>query len=82
MYDAINNLYHLIVSLQMERRNMPDRPNIVSASVGLQNLMDRYGTDQNAIRYNGNIASYALVSLSDYDAFSPIHLCSTWQPHA
>ena len=82
MYDVINNLYHLILSLQMESENVPDRSNNISVSIGLQNVMDRYGTDQKAIRYNGNIASYALVSFSDYEAFSPIHLCSTWQSHA
>ena len=48
MYDIINNLYHLIVSLQMEKGNMPDRSNI-SVSIGLQNEMDHYGTDQKAI---------------------------------
>ena len=82
MYDVINNLYHLIVSLQMETENVSDRSNNISVSIGLQNVMDRYGTDQKAIRYNGNIASYALASFSDYEAFSPIHLCSTWQSHA
>ena len=29
--------------------------NNISVSIGLQNVMDRYGTDQKAIRYNGNI---------------------------
>ena len=55
MYDIINNLYHLIVSLQMETGNVPDRSNHISGSIGLQNVMDRYGTDQKAIRYNRNI---------------------------
>ena len=54
MYDVINNLYHLIALLQMETGNVPDRSNI-SVSTGLQNVTDRYGTDQKAIRYNGNI---------------------------
>ena len=54
MYGIINNLYHLIVSLQMETGNVPDRSNI-SVSIGLQNEMDLYGTDQKATRYNGNI---------------------------
>ena len=27
-------------------------------SIGLQNVMDRYRTDQKAIRYNGNIALF------------------------
>ena len=55
MYDVINNLYHLIGSLQMETGNVPDRSNNISVPIGLQNVMDRYGTDQKAIRYNGNI---------------------------
>ena len=59
MYDIINNLYNLIVSLQMETGNVPDRSNI-SVSIGLQNEMDRYGTDQKATRYNGNIV-YGLL---------------------
>ena len=54
MYDVINNLYHLIALLQMETGNVPDRSNI-SVSTGLQNVTDRYGTDQKAIRYKGNI---------------------------
>ena len=58
MYDVINNLYHLIVSLQMETGNVPDRSKNISLFIGLQNVMDRYGTDQKAIRYNGNIALY------------------------
>ena len=55
MYDVINNLHHLIVLLQMETGNLPDRSNNISVSIGLQNVTDRYGTDQKAIRYNGNI---------------------------
>ena len=56
MYDVINNLYHLIVSLQMETGNVPDRSNNISVSIVLQNVMDRHGTDQkynykNIIRY-------------------------------
>ena len=35
-----------IVSLQMETGNVPDRSNNISVSIGLQNVMDRYGTDQ------------------------------------
>ena len=38
----------------MDTGNVLDRPNI-SVSIGLQNVMDRYGTDQKAIRYNGQI---------------------------
>ena len=39
----------------METENVSDRSNNISVSTGLQNVMDRYGTDQKAIRYNGNI---------------------------
>ena len=39
----------------METENVSDRSNNISVSIGLQNVMDRYGTDQKAIRYNGNI---------------------------
>ena len=52
---TLSSLYYLIVSLQMETENVSDRSNNISVSVGLQNVMDRYGTDQKAIRYNGNI---------------------------
>ena len=52
---TLNNLYHLIVSVQMETGNVLDRCNNISVSIGLQNVMDRYGADQKAIRYNGNI---------------------------
>ena len=55
MYDVINNLHHPIVSLQMETGKMPDRSNNISASIGRQNVMGRFGTEQKAIRYNGNI---------------------------
>ena len=41
----------------METANMPGRSNNSSVSNGLQNVMDRYETDQKAIRYNGNIVS-------------------------
>ena len=44
-----------IVSLQMETGNVSVRSNNISVSTGLQNVMDRYGTDQKAIRYNENI---------------------------
>ena len=40
MYDVINNLYRLIVSLEMETGSMPDRSNNISVSIGLQNMMD------------------------------------------
>ena len=39
----------------METENVSDRSNNISVSIGLQNVMDRYGTDQKAIRYDGNI---------------------------
>ena len=55
MYDAMNDLYHLILSLQMETGNVPDQSNSDFVSIVLQNVMDRYGTDQKAIRYNANI---------------------------
>ena len=55
MYDVISNLYHLTVSLQMETGNVSDRSNNISVSIWLQNVTDRYGTDQKAIRYNENI---------------------------
>ena len=38
----------------METGNVPDRSNNISVSIGLQNIMDRYGMNQKAIRYNGN----------------------------
>ena len=50
-----NNHYYLIVLLQMETENVSDRSNNISVSIGLQNVVDRYGRDQKAIRYNGNI---------------------------
>ena len=48
MHDVINNLYHLIVSLQMETGNVPDRSNNISVSTRMQIVMDRYGTEQKA----------------------------------
>ena len=63
MYDVISNIYHLIVSLQTKTGNIPDRSNNISVSIGLQNVMDRYGTDQEAIRYNGNIVLKDLITL-------------------
>ena len=55
MYDVIHNLCHLIVSVQMQTGDRLDRSNNILVSVGLQNMMDRYGTDQKAIQYIGNI---------------------------
>ena len=52
---TLSNLYYLIVSLQMETENVSDRSNNISVSIGLQNVMDRCGTDQKATRYNGNL---------------------------
>ena len=42
---------------------MPDRSNNISVSIGLQNVMDRYGTDQKAIRYNRNLVLKDLITL-------------------
>ena len=39
----------------METANLPDWYNNISVSIGLQNVMDHYGMDQKAIRYNRNI---------------------------
>ena len=39
----------------METENVSDRPDNISVSLGLRNVIDRYGTDQKVIRYNGNI---------------------------
>ena len=61
---TLSNLYYLIVSLQVETEIVSDRSNNISVSIGLQNVMDRYGTDQKAIRYNGNIV---LVLLNNAD---------------
>ena len=57
MHDLINNFYH-IVSLQMEKGNVPDRSKNISVSIRLQNVIDRFGTDQKALRYNGNSVIY------------------------
>ena len=47
----MNNLYHLIVSLQMET----DKSNNISVSISLQYVMDRCGTDKKVIPHHGNI---------------------------
>ena len=39
----------------METENVSDRSNNISVSIGLQIVIDHYGTDQKAIRYDGNI---------------------------
>ena len=38
----------------METENVSDRSNNILVSIGLQHVMNRCGTDQKAIRYNGN----------------------------
>ena len=57
MSDIINNLYDLIVLLQMETGNMPDLSNNISVLIGLQlhNVIYRQGSDEIEIQYNGNI---------------------------
>ena len=49
IYDEINNLYHLILSLQMETRNVRDRSNNIFVFIVLQNVIDRSRADQKAI---------------------------------
>ena len=39
----------------METGNVPDRSDNISACIGPQYLMNRYGKDQKAIRYDENI---------------------------
>ena len=46
----------------METENVSDRSNNISVSIALQNVMDRYGTDQKAIRYNGNIVLVKMIT--------------------
>ena len=57
MSDIINNLYDLIVLLQMETGNVPDLSNNISVLIGLQlhNVIYRQGSDEMEIQYNGNI---------------------------
>ena len=57
MSDIINNLYDLIVLLQMETGNVPDLSNNISVLIGLQlhNVIYRQGSDEIEIQYNGNI---------------------------
>ena len=71
MYDVITNLYHLIVLLQIETENVPDRSNNISVFIGLQNMMDRYGTDQKAIGHNGNIVLYSFYLCKSPSVFTP-----------
>ena len=42
----------------METEDVSYRSNNMSVSIGLQNVMDRYRADQNAIRYSGNNISF------------------------
>lgn len=42
----------------MEKGNVPDRSKNISVSIRLQNVIDRFGTDQKALRYNGNSVIY------------------------
>ena len=65
MYDVIRNLYHLIVSLQMETGNGLDRSNDILISIVLQNVTDRYGTNQKAIQYNGNIVLVSIAKVME-----------------
>ena len=46
------NYNHLIVSLQMEIGDVPYRSVDISVNIGPQYVMDCYGTDQKAIRYD------------------------------
>ena len=43
----------------MKTRNVSDRSNNISVSIGQQNVMDRYETGQKTIRYNGKIVKVA-----------------------
>ena len=57
MSDIINNLYDLIVLLQMETGNVPDLSNNISVFIGLQlhNVIYRQRSDEIEIQYNGNV---------------------------
>ena len=50
-----------------------DRSNNISVSIGLQNVMDHYGTDQKAIRYNGN---KVVVTPTAQKLFFPLRISS------
>ena len=54
----------------METENVLDRSNKIYVSIGLQNVMDRYGTDQKAIRYNGNIVYDFVKNYSCHSVFN------------
>ena len=49
----------------METENVSDRSNNISVSIALQSVMDRYGTDQKAIQYDGNIVLISYVYTSN-----------------
>ena len=53
----------------METGNVSDRSNNISVSIGLQNMTDRYGTNQKAIRYNGNIVKSYFKSKLLYECY-------------
>ena len=65
MYDVIHNLYHLIVSLQIETGNGLDRSNDILVSIGLLNVTDRYGMNQKVIQYNGNIVLVSIAKVME-----------------
>ena len=49
----------------METENVTDRSNNISVSIGLQNVMHRYGTDQKAIQHNGNMVLCQKLNLGE-----------------
>ena len=59
----------------METGNVPDRSKNISVSIGLQNVIDRFGTDQKALRYNGNIVLLITKKKQHvYKSKHPFHL--------
>ena len=58
----------------METGNVPDRSKNISVSIGLQNVIDRFGTDQKALRYNGNIVLLITKKKHVYKSKHPFHL--------
>ena len=57
MYDVINNLYYLIILLQIKDRKCARSIQQHFVSIGLQNVMDRYQMDKKAIQYNGILSN-------------------------
>ena len=55
LYYVMKKYNHLIVLLQMETGNVPDRSGNISVSIGPQYVIDGYRMDQKAIRYDENI---------------------------